>query len=129
MTTDPATLRAALTLDEAVVAGFSRHLFTAFPVVDDAGFAVGVLSVGDVRAVPARQRAHRTAGEVASRDDELIVPSGVVAAELLARPAFQRVGRAVVVDRARRPIGLVSITDLQRRLRADELLAVGRRTR
>jgi CBS domain-containing protein len=126
MTADPATLPAAVTLDEAVAAGFSRHLFTAFPVVDAAGSAVGVLSVDDVRAVPAARRSHRTAGEAAARDEDLIVPTGVMAADLLARPTFQRVGRAVVVDRARRPIGLVSITDLQRRLRADELVAVGR---
>jgi CBS domain-containing protein len=40
---------------------------------------------------------------------------------LLERPAFVRVGRAVVVDGLGRPVGLVSITDVQRTLRASQL--------
>ena len=40
---------------------------------------------------------------------------------LLERPAFARVGRAVVVDERGRPVGLVSITDVKRALRASRL--------
>jgi CBS domain-containing protein len=42
---------------------------------------------------------------------------------VLERPAFARFGRAVVVDEACRPVGLISITDVQRALRASRLSA------
>jgi CBS domain-containing protein len=42
-------------------------------------------------------------------------------ARLLERPAFAKFGRAVVIDERGRPIGLVSITDVQRSLRASRL--------
>jgi len=37
------------------------------------------------------------------------------------RPAFAKVGRAVVIDELGRPVGLVSITDVKRSLRASRL--------
>jgi CBS domain-containing protein len=40
---------------------------------------------------------------------------------VLERPAFARVGRAVVLDEPGRPAGLISITDVQRALRASRL--------
>lgn len=42
-------------------------------------------------------------------------------AHLLERPAFARVGRALVVDEDGRPVGIVSITNVQRALRAARL--------
>ena len=37
---------------------------------------------------------------------------------LLEHPAFQRVGHAVVVDPDTRPLGIISLTDVERFLRA-----------
>ena len=49
-------------------------------------------------------------------------PPDTPATALMARPAFVRTGRAVVVDGDGHPLGIVSVTDIQRRLRADALL-------
>ena len=60
-------------------------------------------------------------GDVADRDPELAVGEEEDVATLLSRPAFGRVGRAVVVDASGSPVGLLSITDIQRTLRAARL--------
>lgn len=111
-----------LTLEEAVTAGFAHHLFTAFPVVDAGERVVGVLTLTDVRAVAAGDRRRRRAGDVARRDPALLVEPATPVTELLERPAFLRTGRAVVVDADGRALGVVSVTDADRRLRADALL-------
>jgi CBS domain-containing protein len=116
----PVTLPAAATLEEAIRA-FAAQRFTAFPVVDEQGRAVGLLTIARVRAVAAAARAQRTAGEVADRDPELRVAASEPAMAVLQRPAFARVGRAVVVDDAGRAIGLVSRTDIERVMRVGEL--------
>ena len=86
------------------------------------GRALGVLTIDDVRLVPPVDRAQRRAGDVACLDPALLVSPETPVTELLARPAFLRTGRVVVVDAARRPVGIVSITDIERRIRADALL-------
>jgi Zn-dependent protease/CBS domain-containing protein len=121
MSAPAVALPAELTLAEAVDEGFAAHLFTSFPVIDAQGRAVGVLSIDDVRAVPPARRGTVTAIEAAQRDTGLLAGPAAPAVELLACPAFQRVGRAVVVDAGGRPLGVVSVTDVQRRLRAGGL--------
>lgn len=115
------TVPASSTLEEVVAAGFAAHLYSAFPVVDEAGRVVGILSLDDVRAVPATRRRTVRAGEVVGSEPGLLIWPDMLVTELLQRPEFHRVGRAVVVDPAGRAAGLVSITDVQRRLRADTL--------
>ncbi len=122
MTAPAVTLAADLSLQDAVVVGFSRHLFSAFPVVGPDGRALGVLTIDDVRLVPPADRSHRRVGDVACLDPALLVTPQTPVTELLARPAFLRTGRVVVVDAARRPVGIVSITNIERRIRADALL-------
>ena len=122
MTTPPVTLRGDLTVDEAIVVGFARHLYSAFPVVDADDGVLGVIVIDDVRAVPPLRRGAVTVAQIARRDPALLVAPDMPATALLALPAFIRTGRAVVVDGERRALGIVSVTDVQRRLRADALL-------
>lgn len=61
--------------------------------------------------------------EIADRDPQLLVGADEDIARLLERKAFAASGRAIVVDRRRYPLGLISITDVQRALRAHELTA------
>ncbi len=112
---------AGISVEEAVQGYFVRHRYTAFPVLDD-GRPVGLIDVEHVERVPARRRAEETVGEVAVLDPDLVVGEHQDVAELLERPAFQRVGRAVVRTE-RGEIGLISITDVNRALRAIELSA------
>ncbi len=100
---------------------FLAHRYTSFPVVDDDGAAIGIVSLAQVERLTRQQRATSWVGEIADRDPGLLVLGDEDVARLLERPAFARVGRAVVVDPLGRPVGLVSITDVQRALRASRL--------
>ncbi len=100
---------------------FLPYRYTSFPVVDGRGRAVGMVSVAQMEALAPAQRAVARVLDIADRDPELTVAEDEDVARLLERPAFARQGRAVVVDRSGRPVGLVSITDVQRALRASRL--------
>jgi Zn-dependent protease/predicted transcriptional regulator len=104
---------------------FVPHRYTSFPVVDDSGRAIGLVSVTQLQALARGRRraagAEQLVGEISDRDPGLLVAGDEDVARLLERPAFARVGRAVVVDETGRPVGLVSITDVQRTLRAARL--------
>jgi Zn-dependent protease/CBS domain-containing protein len=118
----PVSVPAWATLEHVVARWFVPYLYSAFPVTDGDGRVVGVLTIDDVRAVPAAERALRRAGEAAERDPSLLVTADTPVQDVLLSPVFQRVGRVAVVDGEGRMIGLVSITDLQRRVRAQDLL-------
>lgn len=100
---------------------FLPYRYTSFPVVDERGRAIGLVSVTQIEALAHRYRAERSVAEIADRDPELFVTGGEDVARLLERPVFAKLGRAVVVDESGRPVGLVSITDVQRALRASRL--------
>jgi CBS domain-containing protein len=97
---------------------FLPYLYTAFPVVDASGHFGGVIVVSRLDAVPRRERPYKHVADIADRDRSLAIGEEEDVATLLSRPAFARVGRAVVVDAQNEPVGLVSITDIQRTLRA-----------
>lgn len=100
---------------------FLPYRYTSFPVVDEQGRAIGLVSLTQIEALRGGQRTLRQVGEIADRDPGLLVSGEEDVALLLERPAFARMGRAVVVDELGRPVGLVSITDVQRTLRASRL--------
>ena len=100
---------------------FVPYRYTSFPVVDEQGRAIGLVSVTQMQALARHLRAEQLVGEIADRDPGLLVAGDEDVSRLLERPAFARVGRAVVVDEPGRPVGLISITDVQRTLRAAQL--------
>ena len=99
------------------------HRYTAFPVTDATGRALGLVGASELLGGSGRQRA--SLAELADTSPGLIVGEDQDVVTLLESPAFQRVGRAVVVDGRRRPVGMISVTDVQRALGADELAAAG----
>lgn len=105
----------------AASAYFRPYRYTAFPVVDELGRAVGMVSIAQVQALARQRRASEELAGVVDRAPSLIVHADEDVAGLLERPAFARVGRAVVVDEPGKPLGLISITDVQRALRASRL--------
>ncbi len=116
----PAVLRAVVEYQAFVnVAILVFNLLPAFPL--DGGTPVGLLDMSTVERTPAAQRVATNVGQVAIRDPDLIVNRHQDVAELLERPAFQRVGRAIVLTRDRDAVGIISITDVNRALRAFEL--------
>jgi len=113
------SLPAEMTVSEALAEHFVAERLTAFPVLRD-GRLIGLLDMETVKRLPAEDRDTTTVGELAFYDESLVVPEDQDVAELLERPAFTRVGRAVVRTADGR-LGLLSITDVQRVLRALEL--------
>ncbi len=100
---------------------FTRYRHTAFPVTDEGGRAVGILDIGALERTRPAERFTARAGDLAERDPTLIVGRFDDVSRLLEQPAFLRVGRAAVVDETGHPIGIVSVTDIQRALRASRL--------
>lgn len=100
---------------------FFPYRYTAFPVVDMSGRFAGVLALGSLEQVPVGQRGMRKVGDLADHDAQLAVSEDEDVATLLTRPAFMRVGRAAVLDRSQVPVGLLSITDVERALRAHQV--------
>jgi len=114
------TVPAGISVAEAVEDYFVRHRYTAFPVLDG-GRPVGLIEMGAVEHLPAARRQATSVGQVVIDDPDLLVDEHQDIAELLERPAFQRVGRAIVVRRGQAAVGILSITDVNRALRAFDL--------
>lgn len=112
-------VQAGASVEEAIRDLFVRYRYTAFPVLDGER-PVGVVDVAAVEHVPASRRGATVVGEVAHLDPDLIVGEHEDVASLLERPSFQRVGRAVVRS-DRGGVGILSITDVNRVMRALEL--------
>lgn len=100
---------------------FARYRYTAFPVTDAAGYAVGLIRIDRLERTPRPAWAQTTVADIADRDPSLIAGEPEEVVHLLERSAFQRFGRAVVVDHAGRPSGVLSITDIERAIRASRL--------
>jgi Zn-dependent protease len=110
-----------VSVEQAGADYFLPYRYTAFPVVDAGGRFGGVIAVNRIEAIPASERSSRLVADVADRDPDLAIGEEEDVATLLSRPAFGRVGRAVVVDASGSPVGLLSITDIQRTMRASRL--------
>jgi len=113
------TAPAGISVAEAVERLFVPYRYTAYPVIDG-GRPVGLIDTSHVERVPPPRRAATTVREAAILDPELLIGEHQDVAELLERPAFQRVGRAVVRGDGGE-VGVISITDVNRALRAIEL--------
>jgi Zn-dependent protease len=123
MTCPAVTIPGETTVAEAVDTYFVGAKHPAFPVVDGGRFGsrlVGLVDTATVQRVPPQRRETTTVGEIAVDDPTLVIKEDQDVAEMLERPAFVRVGRAVVLAADGR-IGVLSITDVNRVLRALEL--------
>jgi len=107
---------------------FARHRYTAFPVTDGAGRAVGMLSIDHLNGTPRSRWPATLAGDRADRDPALLIGGQEQVAHLLDQPAFVRIGRAAVIDQGGRPVGVVSVTDVERTIRASRLRGGSSRT-
>jgi Zn-dependent protease len=113
----------------ATVAGrdyFLPYRYTSFPVVDQNGLATGLVTVTQIE-LARRHGAEPSVDEIAGHDPDLLITGNEDVARLLERPAVAKFGRAVVVDESGRPVGLISITDVQRALRVSALADRGPR--
>lgn len=119
MSSPAITIPADLDVATAVEDYFVRHRHTAFPVTDS-GRIVGLVDLEAVGRVPEARRSETPVRAIVIDDPSLVVDEHQDVAELLERPSFQRVGRAVVDIPGKEP-GIVSITDVEQVMRALEL--------
>jgi Zn-dependent protease len=109
-----------ISVAEAVRDYFVVHRFSAFPVLDG-NRLVGLIDRASVARVPAQQREAMSVNDACIHDSSLVVEGSQDVAELLERPAFQRVGRAVVTS-SDGGVGILSITDVNQVLHALDLV-------
>lgn len=115
------SIPADMTLNEAAQL-FAQYRFSSFPVVED-GRATGLLTLKSLEALPPSAWAATRVGEVADHDPSLFVSPADDMTELLDDESFARAGRAVVVEPTGAAAGVVSVTDVERALRAKRLRA------
>ncbi len=128
MTTSVVAVRNDASFKEMAAMLRSRRI-SAFPVVDDAGRVIGVVSAGDLlvkEAVNAEGTSLRAALRHLREDDKA---AGITAGELMTQPAVtigpdapveeaarlmydRRIKRLPVVDSARRLLGIISRVDV-----------------
>jgi Zn-dependent protease len=113
------TIPAEVSVADAVDRFFVPFRYSAFPVVDR-GRPLGLLDLRSVEHVRRARREATSVASVAQTDPDLLVDEHQDVAQLIERPAFQRVGRAVVRT-ADGGLGILSITDVNRALRAQGL--------
>jgi Zn-dependent protease len=119
MDTEPVAIPDGLPLDRAETDFFLRYGWPWFPVVDETGRLVGVVSQEAVRSVPEAIRANRTTASVMARDDG---GSGLRASlddpleALLGHEGLGRLGAVLAVDANGVLRGVVTIGAVQRAL-------------
>jgi Zn-dependent protease len=116
MTPNPVVVRADHAIDVLLEQAFLRHHCSSFPVVDEHGQVLGLLTLRRVRHVPQEDRVLRTAREIAIPLDQLaIVHPDDRIVEVLehADPDAGGDGRMLVFD-ADHLVGIVSPNDVNR---------------
>ncbi len=115
------TIPAGASVAEAVEDFFVRYRYSAFPVMDGDRL-VGLVDLAAVERVPGGRRSSTSVGQIALHHPSLVIDEHQDVAELLERPAFQKIGRAIVLMPGG-DVGIISITDVKQVLRALDLAA------
>lgn len=117
MTPRPVTAPSGLTVDDLVHDYVARHRCSAFPLVDEAGSPVGLVTLSRVRHVPDEARATTLVDEVAVPMDGVVTvgPDDEVD-EVVERFAPGTGRRALVVDPNGTLVGIVTASDVERAL-------------
>jgi len=113
------TIPAGASVAEAVEDFFVRYRYSAFPVMDGDRL-VGLVDLAAVERVPAGRRSSTSVGQIAIDHPSLVIDEHQDVADLLERPAFQKIGRAIVLMPGG-DVGIISITDVKQVLRALDL--------
>ena len=121
MTAAPMTVDADTTLESFIAGMFFGGRHAAYPVTDESGDVVGMITLNEVRQVPHPQHAERHVGEVATPLADLVrtTPATPVA-ELLEEMQTRNEARALVFD-GDQLTGIVSPSDITRLLSVMEL--------
>lgn len=121
MSPDPASAPSSLTLEEFVDDYVMRRHHSTFPLLTAEGGPAGLVTLKRVKQVPRDRWPSTSVADIACRGDELATarPDESLA-DVLERMAGCADGRVVVVDEGR-VVGIISPTDVTRRLEIAEL--------
>ena len=121
MSADPVTAPASMTVAELLDGYILSHRFSAFPLIDDDGGLVGLLTLSRLKGLPAAKRSTTPASRAACPISEVPTadPDEPVI-HLLERIVTSPDGRALVLDEGRL-VGIVSPTDISRVLQFEAL--------
>lgn len=108
MSADVPAISAQLTVEEVTHDTLGPIGRPAFAVCDAKGHAVGVLLWDDLARIPHTERPARLLADVTRY---AVVDRSAELSAALDRPDLVAAGTAVVVDRGRRPVGLLSMDD------------------
>lgn len=122
MDDEPVAAPAGLTLDRAHDELFLRYRAPWFPVIDDEGRLVGLLTREAVEAVPDDERPARAVASVMAADasaerSDLRIGTEEPLESLLGRDGLQRLGALMAVDGEGRLRGIVTLDQVARALR------------
>jgi Zn-dependent protease len=121
MDAEPVAIAESAALSEAEHTFFLRYGWPWFPVVDESGKLVGVVSREAVESVPDAERESRTVGAVMARDDGssgLRVRLEEPLENLLTQDGLARLGAIMAVDGEGRLRGIVTVDAVRRALQA-----------
>lgn len=121
MSRDPTTVPATTPVDEFVERYVFPNRYSTFPVTDDGGRVVGLVTLKRVKQVPVDRRGTTAVGDVAcALEDVPVVQPDDLLSDLLPQMSGCSDGRTLVMEDGRL-VGLVSPTDVMRRLEVDQL--------
>ena len=120
MTNDPWTLPASMTVADALAGPVLAHRCSAFPVVEAEGTVVGLVTLRDLRSVPADRRGEVMVAEVALPVAEVsrAEPEDLLL-DVLRRSSVGGEPRLLVFGGGRL-VGIVTPTDVTRAVQAFE---------
>ena len=110
MVVNPITLRPDQTLRDAR-ALMERHKVSGFPVVEESGRLVGILTHRDMRFA---ERPDQPVSGLMTAKDLVTVKAGVGSAEARRLLQQRRIEKLLVVDEAYRCVGLITVKDMER---------------
>jgi Zn-dependent protease/CBS domain-containing protein len=122
MTANPIIVDPEMSVQDFINRVAFAHPFSGYPLTDQRGRLVGLVTLNRIRAVPPERRATTRLIDIACRPDE--VPTAEPhepLADLLPRMAGCADGRAVVTDETNAVVGIVSASDVSHAMQVASL--------
>ena len=113
MISNPITTHADATVDE-VDALCAQYRISGLPVVDDAGFLLGIVTNRDMRFVSGFERHTTKVADIMTSKDLITGPAGIGANEVIALFAKHRIEKLPLVHDDGKLAGLITVKDFEK---------------